>query len=166
MAKTTKPIPEGYHALTPHLTVRNAAKAIEFYKQAFGAKECSRNLGPDGKMVMHAALKIGDSMLMLNDESPDWQCFSPLSKPGAGVCIHLCVEDVDAVFNRAVKAGATATMPIADMFWGDRFGQLKDPFGHLWSIATRKEDVSPEECGKRMKEQFGGAACGSKAASH
>jgi len=166
MAMTAKPIPEGFHALTPHLTVRNAAKAIEFYTKAFGAKEKGRAVGPDGKAIMHAALQIGDSMIMLNDESPDWQCFSPLSKPGAGYCVHLYVSDVDVVFNRAVQAGATPTMPIADMFWGDRYGQLKDPFGHLWSIATHKEDVSMEECAKRMKEQFGGAGCGDKTHKH
>ncbi len=162
----TKPIPEGYRTLTPHLTVRNAAQAIDFYVKAFGAKEKGRHVGPDGKAIMHAALQIGDSMIMLNDESPDWQCFSPLTKPGAGFVVHLYVDDVDVVFNRAVQAGATATMPIADMFWGDRYGQIKDPFGHLWSIATRKEDVSPEECAKRMNEQFGGAGCAEKPSAH
>lgn len=166
MTMTPKPIPEGFHALTPHLTVRDAAKAIEFYTKAFGAKEKGRFTGPDGKAIMHATLQIGDSMIMLNDESPDWQCLSPLSKPGAGFCIHLYVNDVDVVFNRAIQAGATATMPVADMFWGSRYGQLKDPFGHVWSIATHKEDVSPEECTKRMAAQFGGAACGETSHKH
>jgi len=154
-----KPIPEGFHSLTPHITVRDCAKAIDFYKKAFGAKENSRVTGPDGKNIMHAEMKIGDSMFMLNDEAPDWGCLSPLSKPGAGYCVHLYVDDADKVFKQAVAAGAKETFPLADQFWGDRYGKVKDPFGHEWSIATHKEDVSPADCAKRMQETFAGGAC-------
>ncbi len=126
MADKAKPIPDGFHTLTPHLTVRDAAKAIEFYKQAFGAEV--RGVVHEGKKVMHAALKIGDSMLMLNDEFPEWGTLSPLStgNADAGVAIHIYVEDVDNVFNRAVSAGATVKMPPMDQFWGDRYGQVVD----------------------------------------
>jgi len=158
MTPKTKPIPDGFHTLTPHLVVREAAKAIEFYKKAFGAEVKGVLNGPDGKSIMHASLKIGDSFLMLNDEFPpfdnaqgfqEWKCLSPQSVGGSSVTIHLYVEDVDAVYNRAVSVGATATMPVMDAFWGDRYGKLLDPFGHEWSIAIHKEDLSPEEMKKR-----------------
>ena len=127
-----------------------AAAAIEFYKKAFGAEEIARMPGPKGS-VMHAEIQIGDSRIMLNDEFPDFGKMGPASIGGTPITIHLYVNDVDALFDRAVKAGATARMPVADMFWGDRYGQIEDPFGHHWSIATHKEDVSPEECMRRMK---------------
>ena len=150
MAKPGKAIPEGYHTITPHLIVKGAAEAIEFYKNAFGAEEVMRMPGPDG-MIMHSELRIGDSHFMLNDEFPNFGKMGPKSIGGTAVTIHLYVSDVDALYARAVKAGAKATMPIADMFWGDRYGQIEDPFGHQWSLATHKEDLTPEECMERMK---------------
>jgi uncharacterized glyoxalase superfamily protein PhnB len=143
MAKV-KPIPEGTRTLTPHLTVHNAAEAIEFYKKAFGAKELGRHAGPGGK-IMHAALQIGDSRLMLNDEFPEMGACGPVHTGGSPVTIHLAVEDVDKVFNQAVAAGAKPTMPVMDQFWGDRYGKLDDPFGHHWSIATHIKDMTPAE---------------------
>ncbi len=160
MAQAARPVPEGYHTLTPHLTVRDAAKAVAFYKQAFGATNEKIAYAPDGKHVMHAEVTIGDSKLMLNDESPDWGNFSPLSKPGAGFLVNIYVPDVDAVYSRAVAAGATPLMPVTDCFWGDRYGQLADPFGHRWSIATHKEDLTHEEIERRSIEFFSGAGCG------
>lgn len=161
MAKPGKPIPEGFHAITPHITVRGAAKAIDFYKQAFGGKNEMICYGPDGTSVMYAELEIGGSKLMLGEENPEWQCFSPLSKPGEGYVIHLYVNDVDKVHAQAVKAGATVTMPVTDMFWGDRYGQVMDPFGHKWSIATHKEDLSPDEIKQRAEAFFANmGACG------
>ena len=142
-------VPEGYRTVTPYLTLKDAAKAIEWYKKAFGAEETVRMPGPDGG-VMHAEIKIGDSFVMLSDESPGFGNKSPQSLGGSATSIHLYVPDCDASFNRAVGAGATAKMPPMDMFWGDRFGTLTDPFGHEWSVATHKEDVTPEEMGKRM----------------
>ncbi|MFI5018662.1 MAG: VOC family protein, partial [Dongiales bacterium] len=134
-----KPIPDGFHSLSPHLTVADAAAAIEFYKKAFGATEMGRMPAPDGKRVMHAMLRIGDSSLMLNDEFPEWSAErGPKSLGGTPVTIHLYVEDCGAVYKRAVAAGATATMPPSDMFWGDRYGRLTDPYGHIWSIATHQ----------------------------
>lgn len=139
-----KPVPEGMHTVTPHLVCSDAAKAIEFYKQAFNAVEMIRVPGPGGKLI-HASVRIGDSLVMLVDENPQWDCLSPLTLKGSPVTIHLQVDDVDAVFNQAVKAGATITMPVDDMFWSDRYGVVKDPFGHQWSIATHVRDVSSEE---------------------
>jgi PhnB protein len=147
---TAKPIPDGYHSITPYMTVRDAARAIEFYKQAFGATEKGVMKGPDGKIV-HAELRIGDSMIMLGDEMPEWGSLSPLSTGGTGMGLHIYVEDVDTAFDRAVKAGATVEMPVADMFWGDRYGKLADPFGHKWSIGTHKADLTMEEMEKGMK---------------
>ncbi|HTU42309.1 MAG TPA: VOC family protein [Candidatus Aquilonibacter sp.] len=148
---SAKPIPEGYHTLTPHMTVRDAARAIEFYKQAFGAIEKGVMKGPDGK-VMHAELRIGDSIFMLADEFPEFGSMSPQSTGGSGMGLHIYTEDVDSAFNRAVKAGAAVEMPVTDMFWGDRYGKLADPFGHKWSIATHKRDVSMEEMAEAQKE--------------
>jgi PhnB protein len=150
------PIPEGFHSLTPSLTVDGAAEAIEFYKRAFGAKETSRAMAPDGQKVWHADLLIGDSHLMLSDAFPEQGSRAPDRSGGVGFAIWLYVEDVDAVYNRAVDAGARSTMPVADMFWGDRFGGIVDPFGHNWAIATRKEHVSEEEA-RRRAEQFSAA---------
>jgi PhnB protein len=144
-------IPKGYHTITPFMTVRDAARAIEFYKQAFGAKERGVMKGPDGK-VMHAELVIGDSIIMLADEFPEFGSLSPQSTGGSGTGLHIYIEDVDSAFDRAVKAGATVEMPVADMFWGDRYGKLRDPFGHKWSIGTHKADLSVEEMKKGMDE--------------
>ena len=148
---TVKPIPDGYHTLTPFLTVRDAVRAIEFYKEAFGAQERGVAKGPDGK-VMHAELKIGDSIIMLGDEFPEYGALSPLSNGGAGMGLHIYVDDVDAAFDRAVKAGAQVEMPVADQFWGDRYGKLKDPFGHKWSIATHTKDMSADEMKRNVDE--------------
>ena len=150
---SVKPIPDGYHTLTPYMTVRDAARAIEFYKQAFGAKERGVMNGPDGK-IMHAELVIGDSIFMLADEFPQFGSMSPLSTGGSGMGLHIYVEEVDAAFDRAVKAGATVEMPVSDMFWGDRYGKLADPFGHKWSIATHKADLSAEEMAEGAKEMM------------
>ena len=146
-----KPIPEGMRTVTPHLICAGAGEAIEFYKKAFGAVELSRMPGSDGK-VMHASIRIGDSVIMLNDEMPQWGSFGPKSLKGTPVTIHLYVEDADTFFAQAVKAGATATMPLEDMFWGDRYGKVEDPFGHQWSIGTHRRDVSPEEMQKAMEQ--------------
>lgn len=148
MPAKVNPIPPGYRTVTPYLVLSNAAKAIEFYQQAFGAQELSRMSGPDGK-IGHAEIKIGDSIVMLSDAMMGNR--SPESFGGSPVSIFLYVEDVDSVFNQAVNAGANATMPPADMFWGDRFGKLTDPFGHLWALATHIEDVTPEEMGRRAQ---------------
>lgn len=153
--KATSFKPEGSHTITPHLIIRGASKAIEFYKKAFGAEEICRMNG-QGDSIMHAEIKIGDSVLYLADEAPDWGCVGPQTLKGTSVTIHMYVPDADAAFAKAVAAGATAAMPLQDMFWGDRYGKLSDPFGHHWSIATHKEDVSPEECMQRMAAQFGG----------
>ena len=143
-----KPIPEGYHAATPYLAVDDAAEAIEYYKKAFGAKERVRMDAPDGK-IGHAELEIGDSLVMLSDPFPQAATRTPKELGGTSASIFMYVEDVDAVAKRAVDAGATITMEIADQFWGDRMGSVQDPFGHSWSIATHVEDVAPDEMQKR-----------------
>jgi PhnB protein len=148
---SVKPIPEGYHTLTPFLTVRNAERAIEFYKQAFGAQARGVAKGPDGK-VMHAEVKIGDSVIMLSDEYPEFGSLSPQSVGGSPMGLHIYIENVDAAFDRAVKAGAQVEMPVADQFWGDRYGKLKDPFGHKWSIATHVKDMSADEMKRSMDD--------------
>jgi uncharacterized glyoxalase superfamily protein PhnB len=151
MKPNTKPIPEGMHTVTPHLICAGGADAIEFYKKAFGAVELSRMAGAGGKL-MHASMRIGDSVIMLNEEMPEWGSFGPKHLKGSPVTIHLYVENVDAVFEQAVKAGAKVTMPIDDMFWGDRYGKVEDPFGHQWSIGTHMRDPSQEEMKKAMEE--------------
>ena len=156
MTNRIDPIPEGFHTLTPHLVVKGASEAIEFYKKAFGAKEILRLQGPDGKSLLHARLTIGNSQLFLVDEMPQMGSRGPLSLGGTPVTIHVYVEDVDTVFSQAVAAGAQVRMPLADMFWGDRYGVLTDPFGHSWSLATRKEEVPPEELGTRAQAAFSG----------
>jgi PhnB protein len=145
-----KPIPDGYYSLTPYLVCKGAAKAIDFYTKAFGGQETVRMPGPDGQ-VMHAEVKIGNSMLMLGDENPERGALSPESIGGTAVSVMFYCDDVDAVFARAMSLGATSEMTPADQFWGDRMGNLVDPFGHKWAIATHKEDVSPEEMQKRMQ---------------
>jgi len=157
MTNRVKPIPSGFHTLTPHLVVKGASRAIDFYKKAFGAQEIGRLTGPDGKSIMHANLKIGDSHVFLVDEMPQMGCRGPESIGATPVTIHMYVEDVDATFGKAVAAGAQVRMPVADMFWGDRYGILTDPFGHSWSLATHKEDLSPEEIGKRAQSACSGA---------
>jgi uncharacterized glyoxalase superfamily protein PhnB len=147
-------IPEGFHTVTPHLVIKGAGKALEFYKKAFGAEELFQMPGPGGA-IMHAEMKIGNSHVMINDEMPDYGALSPQTIGGTAVTLHLYVNDVDAFFKRAIQAGAKEEMAVADMFWGDRYGKLVDPFGHKWSIATHKEDVSPEEMGRRMEKEFG-----------
>lgn len=150
MAKTTTPIPPGYHTLTTHLIIKDAAKAIEFYKQAFGAEELTRLPMPDGRL-MHAAIKIGDSILFLCDEFPEHECgASAQTLKNAHATVHIYVEDVDQAFQQAVAAGAQTVMPPQDMFWGDRYGRLVDPFGQPWSMGTHKEDLTPEEIKERM----------------
>jgi PhnB protein len=149
----TKPIPDGFHTITPHLVVSDAAKAIEFYKKAFGAQEIERFMRPDGKAVMHAQLKIGSSMLMLGSEFPPY-CLSPKSRGGTSVSQFLYVENADSTFDRAVKAGCTVKMPMTDQFWGDRCGQVEDLFGHEWSIATHKKDLTKDQINANAKAFF------------
>lgn len=161
---SVKPIPAGFHTVTPYLTVNNAAAAIDFYKRAFGAQEVVRMDAPQGK-IGHAELKIGDSMVMLADEMPASGTRSPQALGGTAVGIMLYVADVDSVFKQATAAGAKVESPVADMFWGDRYGKLTDPFGHSWSIATHKEDVAPQEMGRRAKEAMAKMAQTSKATS-
>src|SRR6266852_8887588 len=148
-----KAIPDGFHTLTPHIIVQDAAKAIEFYKKAFGAQENTRHMAPDGRAVMHAQLKVGNSMLMLANEFPP-MCVSPKARGGTSVTLHLYVENADAAFDRAVKAGCTVKMPLGDQFWGDRYGQVEDPFGHQWSIATHKQDLTNEQIATNAKVFF------------
>ncbi|MGQ0545178.1 MAG: VOC family protein [Betaproteobacteria bacterium] len=144
-----KPIPEDMHRVTPHLVCAGAAQAIEFYKKAFGAVEEARLPGPDGKL-MHAVVRIFGDAVMLVDEMPQWGALGPKALKGSPVTLHLYVEDVDAAVQRAVAAGAKVTMPVADMFWGDRYGKIEDPFGHHWSLATHQREVSLEEAKKAM----------------
>jgi PhnB protein len=145
-------VPEGYRTVTPYLVIRGAAEAIEWYKKAFGAEDIARMPMPDGKL-MHAEIKIGDSFIMMSDEFPEMGGGkSPQALGGSCCSLHLYVPDVDASFSRAVSAGAEAQMPPMDMFWGDRFSKLRDPFGHEWTIATHKEDVTPEEMERRAAE--------------
>jgi uncharacterized glyoxalase superfamily protein PhnB len=148
-----KPIPEGFHTITPHLIVRGAAEAIEFYKRAFGAEEIVRMPGPAG-MVMHSELRLGDSPLMVNDEFEDMGVRGPVTIGGSPVTLHLYVDDMDSLMERAEKAGAKITMPAQDTFWGDRYGRLEDPFGHQWSVATRTENLTADEIRQRAAKQF------------
>ena len=155
------PIPKGHHTITPHLIIKGASEAIEFYKKAFGAEEVYRMPfpSPDGKMKLgHAEIKIGDSFVFLADEFPQQGGLGP--QGNSPVTIHLYVTDADAAFNRAVAAGATVKMPLANMFWGDRYGQLQDPFGHVWSIATHQRDVTPEQMQADMKKMMSPTCAG------
>lgn len=152
MTAPVRAIPEGMHSVTPHLVCDGAAEAIEFYKKAFDAVETTRMPGENGKL-MHAAVRIGDSTVMLVDAFPDWGSVDPKALKGTPVTLHLYVNDADTIFNQAVAAGATVKMPIADMFWGDRYGQVTDPFGHHWSIATHIRDMTPEEMQQAMRAQ-------------
>ncbi len=147
---TPKAIPDGMHTVTPHLICANASAAIEFYKKAFNATETSRLPGPGGRL-MHASVRIGNSAVMLVDEMPEHGALGPKSLKASPVVIHLYVEDADAAAARAIAAGAKLTMPVTEMFWGDRYGQLEDPFGHRWSIATHVRDVTPAEMQQAMQ---------------
>ena len=153
MPSQVRPVPEGYHTVTPYLTVNGAARAIDFYQRAFGAKEIMRMNGPDGK-IGHAELRIGDSVIMLADEMPNAGTRSPQSLHGTAGGLFLYVEGVDKIFNQAISAGAKVDMPLENMFWGDRYGRLTDPFGHSWSLATHVEDVPPQEMERRMKDEM------------
>ena len=156
---SVKPIPEGYHALTPFLICKGATEALDFYKRAFGADEISRLCGPDGKL-MHAALRIGDSVLMLTDECPEMGAYSPQHFGGSPVTVHLSVADADVSFARATGAGATPLMPVTEMFWGARYGVFKDPYGHSWSVATQVKELSPAQVQAGMAR-----ACAQQAAA-
>jgi PhnB protein len=149
---------EGYQTVTAALTVRNGAEAIEFYKKAFGAEEIMRVPAPDGKSLMHAEIRVGNSRIMLGDESPAMGCLAPVTLGGPGGSLYVYVPDVDAAFKRAVAAGAKALMPVTDMFYGDRFGQVEDPSGHRWGLATHVEEVAPEEMMRRQREFFASMA--------
>jgi PhnB protein len=145
MSTAVTPIPKGFHTLTPHIVVSDAKAAADFYHRAFGAEVMGLSVGPDGK-VMHAQVRIGDSILMFADEYPEWNSLAPsTTKADTCVRLHLYVEDVDKVFNSAVQAGAQVVMPVMTQFWGDRYGQVLDPFGHRWSIATHVKDLTQEE---------------------
>jgi PhnB protein len=150
-----QPVPEGYHSVTPYLVVDGASKAIEFYKRAFGAVERFRMPAPDDK-VGHAEIQVGDSVIMLSDPFPEMGANAPSGAGNSSAGLMLYVPDVDALFKQAVDAGATVTMPLADQFWGDRYGKVRDPFGHSWQLATHIEDVSPEEMMKRAEAAFAG----------
>jgi PhnB protein len=155
MAKVN-PIPEGYHSVTPYLSIKGAAKAIDYYKEVFGATELFRMAAPDGK-IGHAEIKIGNSPIMLADEFPEMEFVSPQTLGGSPIGLMIYVDDVDTMFNKAIGAGATEVKPLQDQFYGDRSGTLKDPFGHVWTVATHVEDVAPEELQKRAAAAHGGS---------
>lgn len=155
MSELSQPIPSGYEGLMPYLVIRGVAQAIEFYKELFGAEELVRLPYPDGSTVMHAELKVRNSVLMLGDEAPHFGIASPETIGGTPVSMMFYVPEVDAVFAKAVKLGARSLMPPTDMFWGDRICKFADPFGHHWMIATQKEDVPPEEVIRRAGAMFG-----------
>ena len=152
--KPKKGIPEGFGTLTAHLVVEGAGNAMDFYKRAFGAEELGRMPMPDGKTLMHGLMKLGDSMLMLVDAFEDYGVKGPKALGGSPVTLHFYVTDADEAFRRAIEAGCTVAMPLADMFWGDRYGKVKDPFGHEWSIATKIKDLSPAEMEAAQKAAF------------
>ena len=156
MTTPVRPIPEGYHSVTPYLCVNGAADAIEFYKTAFGAEELMRMSGPEGD-IRQAELQIGDSRIMLSDEVPEMNFRGPKTLGGTPVNMYLYVEDVDSVVARAVAGGAKILMAVADQFWGDRTGNFEDPFGHIWNVSTHKEDLSEDELQKRVAEALGGS---------
>ena len=153
MSKKVRAVPEGYHSVTPYLVLRQASDAIEFYKKAFGAAEVFRMPGPGGA-IAHAEIRIGDSQIMMSEENAEMGAQSPQALGGSPASLFLYVEDVDAAYKQALDAGATATMPPQDMFWGDRYGKLVDPYGHEWSIATHVEDVTPEQMAERAQAAF------------
>lgn len=158
MPTSAKPIPEGFHTVTPSLVVQDAARAIDFYKKALNAQEISRMAGPDGK-IMHAELKIGDSIIFLSDEFPGMGATkSPQTLGGCTGSLNIYVNNVDDVFKQAISAGGKETMPVADMFWGDRYGSFTDPFGHVWGVGTHKEDLTAKEVEQRAKDFFASMA--------
>ena len=146
-----KPIPDGMSPVTPQLVCARAAEALEFYKKAFGAKEEARMPGPGGK-IMHSVIRVGGAAIFVVDENPEWGALGPRMLKGSPVTVHLYVEDADAFVARAVKAGAKLTMPVSDQFWGDRYGQFEDPYGHHWSVGTHVRDVSEKEMAEAMKK--------------
>lgn len=148
-----KPIPDGYHTVTPYLTVQDAAQALAFYQKAFGAQETECLKGPDGK-ILHAEIKIGDSVIMLGEARPEMGCATPASLNAVSVSLYCYVKDVDAAFERAVRAGAKVVMPLQDMFWGDRHGQVSDPWGHRWSLAARRKNLTPTQITGRAQKAF------------
>ena len=152
---SVKAIPAGHHTASPYLAIKNAAEALEFYKKAFGANEIYKLMMPDGRLG-HAEMRLGDSIIMMADEFPEYGVKAPQTLGGSPVSIYLYVEDVDAFFKKALGAGAKERQPVMDQFYGDRSGQLEDPFGHLWWVATHKEDVAPEEIQKRTEAMFAG----------
>ncbi len=154
IVRGVEPIPKGFHTVTPCLMVRGADRAIEFYRKAFGAEVLDRLTGPDGKSVIHAQIRVGDSFIFLGDEVPGMGGGAPEKYGGSPVSLHLYVEDVDAAVERAVSAGAQVRMPVADMFWGDRYGKVADPYGYEWGLATRKEDLTPDEIRRGAEEFF------------
>ena len=154
MARKRSPVPRGFRTITPHLTVNDAAAAIEFYKEAFGAIENSRSYAPNGTTIVHSELKIGNSLILLSDEFPEFGILSPTSIGGSSITLHLYVEDVNVVWEQAVASGAVELMPLQDAFWGDRFGKVIDPFGHYWSLASRIETVNSKEIARRLHESW------------
>ena len=155
-----KPVPDGFNTINVYLIVKSADEAMKFYRKAFGAEPGVRMAGPDGKSTMHAEMHIGGSTFMLTDENPQWNLKSPLTLGGSGASVHLYVDDADALYNRAIEAGCAVEAPLMDAFWGDRYGKVKDPFGHSWGIATHTEDVRPEEMEKRAQQFFASMAEG------
>ena len=153
-AAKPKPVPDGFGTITAHLVVEGAAEAMDFYKRAFGAQDLGRMPGPDGGRLMHGLMKLGNSMLMLVDAFPEYGAKGPKALGGSSVTLHLYFPDADKAFQRAVAAGCSVTMPLADMFWGDRYGKLKDPYGHEWSLATHKRDMTPAQMDAEMKAMF------------
>lgn len=155
-----KPIPEGCNTVNAYLIVKDAAQAIDFYTKAFGAEGGACMMGPDGKSIMHAELRIGNSSIMLSEENPEWHMKSAETLGGSPVSLHLYVEDADAMFKRAIEAGCTEIAPMMDAFWGDRYGKLMDPFGLQWGVATHVEDVPPDEMAQRQQKWFAEMAAG------
>lgn len=152
----TKPVPEGFHTVTPVFVFKDSRKAIDFYKKAFGATEHNVMPCPDGQGIMHAEVKVGDSTIMVGDENPERECRSAESLGGSPISLYLYVKDVDTAFRRALAAGGVSKMPVQDMFWGDRVGSIKDPFGYSWSLATHVADLSPEEIARGAEAAFAG----------
>ena len=155
MTRKVNPVPKGFHTVTPYLIVRGAADAIEFYQKTFDAEERSRALSPDGASIVHAELKIGNSIVLLADEVLAMGIPSPLALNGTSVTLHLYVKNVDTLWQRAIDAGAQVVVPLQDMYWGDRYGKLVDPFGHHWSVATHVRDLTPEEIHQAMRRMGG-----------
>jgi uncharacterized glyoxalase superfamily protein PhnB len=154
--KPVTPVPDDFRTITPHLVVRGVAAAVDFYRRAFGAEELYRNLAPDGVSIMHSELLLGDSRFFVNDEFPEHGVLAPSADTGTGITLHLYVPDVDAFYQRAVAAGVQVIFPLRDCFWGDRYCIFRDPFGHRWSVASRIEDLAPQEINRRATEQLTG----------